>query len=78
MLSKKPKNAPLRSSRLRLVRRNSIVVGLGAIIVFLALLGAGIGADAAGLSDSSKALYGFAASIFGVVVGLLGGEKLAS
>jgi hypothetical protein len=51
---------------------------VGAIVVFLGLLGAGIGTDAAGLEDSSKAIYGFAAGIFGLVVGFLGGEKPAT
>jgi uncharacterized membrane protein len=51
---------------------------VGAVVIFGAIIGAAIGTDAAGLPDSSKALYGFAASIFGVVVGLLGGEKTSS
>jgi hypothetical protein len=46
-----------------------------AVAIFAIVVGAALGADAGGLSDSSKALYGFAASIFGVIVGLLGGEK---
>lgn len=50
---------------------------LAAILIFASVAGAALGADAAGLGDSSKALYGFAASIFGVVVGLLGGESSA-
>jgi hypothetical protein len=50
----------------------------GALLIFAAIVGSAIGADAAGLNDSSKALYGFAATVFGVVVGFLGGEKTAS
>jgi hypothetical protein len=49
-----------------------------AVLIFACIVGAAIGTDAAGLSASSKALYGFAAAIFGVVVGLLGGEKSAA
>jgi hypothetical protein len=48
---------------------------LVAIGIFALVVAAAVGTDAGGLPDSSKALYGFAASIFGVVVGLLGGEK---
>ena len=48
---------------------------LVAVLIFAVVVGAAIWTDADGLSDSSKALYGFAASIFGLVVGLLGGEK---
>jgi hypothetical protein len=51
---------------------------IGALIIFAAVVGCAIGTDAAGLGDSSKALYGFAATIFGVVVGFLGGEKSAT
>lgn len=50
----------------------------GALLIFAAIVGSAIGTDAAGLGDSSKALYGFAATVFGVVVGFLGGEKTAS
>jgi hypothetical protein len=48
---------------------------IAAVIIFAAVAGAALGADAAGLGDSSKALYGFAASILGVIVGVLGGES---
>jgi hypothetical protein len=48
---------------------------VASVIIFAAVAGAALGADAAGLGDSTKALYGFAASIFGVIVGLLGGES---
>jgi hypothetical protein len=51
---------------------------IGAILIFGALVGAAIGSDAAGLADSQKALYGLAASVFGVVIGFLGGEKSAA
>jgi hypothetical protein len=50
---------------------------VAAVVIFACVVGAALGADAAGLSGSSKALYGFAASIFGVIVGLLGGESSA-
>jgi hypothetical protein len=50
---------------------------IGALVIFAVIVGGAAGADAAGLPDSSKALYGFAATIFGLVVGLLGGEKTA-
>ena len=46
-----------------------------AVLIFAAVVGGAVAADATGLPDSSKALYGFSASIFGLVVGLLGGEK---
>jgi len=47
----------------------------GAIVLVLLLAGAGVAAEAADLSESSKALFGFATTVFGVVVGLLTGEK---
>jgi hypothetical protein len=43
--------------------------------IFLAIVVAAIWAESANLADSSKALFGFAATIFGVIVGLLGAEK---
>ncbi len=46
-----------------------------ALIVVAVLIGAGIGTDAASLPDSSKALYALATTAFGIVVGLLTGEK---
>jgi hypothetical protein len=51
---------------------------IGALLVFAAIVGCAIGTDAAGLDDSSKALWGFGATVFGVVVGFLGGEKSAT
>lgn len=48
---------------------------LVALVIFFIVLGAAIGTDAAGLTNSPTALYGFAGSIFGVVVGYLGAEK---
>jgi hypothetical protein len=46
-----------------------------ALLIFLALLGAAIGADAAELKSSPAALYALATTVFGVVVGFLGSEK---
>jgi hypothetical protein len=46
-----------------------------AIIIVAALIGAAIGTDAANLPNSSKALYVIATTAFGIVVGLLTGEK---
>jgi hypothetical protein len=43
--------------------------------IFLALLGIAIGCDASNLTSSTTAVYGLVSSIFGVIVGLLGGEK---
>ena len=51
---------------------------VGAIVIFAVIVVAAIVCEATDLSDSSKALWGFAATIFGVVVGFLGGEKAAS
>lgn len=48
-----------------------------AVLILLIFVGAALWADTAGHSDSSKALYGFATTIMGVVVGLLAGEKSA-
>jgi hypothetical protein len=48
---------------------------LFALAIFLAIVVAAVVTDALKLPDSSKALWGLAASIFGVIVGLLGGEK---
>ena len=55
-----------------LFRTDRFLVALG---IFLAILAAAIVADATNLDDSSKALYGFATTIFGLVVGLISGEK---
>lgn len=49
-----------------------------ALAILLAFVAAAIWADAAGHPDSSKALYGFAATILGLIVGLLTGEKPSS
>jgi hypothetical protein len=46
-----------------------------ALVIFLALLGAAIGTDAAELKSSPAALYALATTVFGVVVGFLGSEK---
>ncbi len=48
---------------------------IGAMVIFGAIVGCAIGTEAAGLADSEKALWGLAGTIFGVVVGFLGGEK---
>lgn len=48
---------------------------LVAMVIFLALLGIAIGCDASGLTSSTTALYSLASSLFGVIVGFLGGEK---
>lgn len=49
-----------------------------ALAIFALIAAGGLIADVANLDDSSKALYGFAATILGVIVGFLGGEKSAS
>jgi hypothetical protein len=46
-----------------------------AVVILVAFVVAAIWTDAAGIDDSSKALYGFATTIMGVIVGLLAGEK---
>jgi hypothetical protein len=51
---------------------------LVALAIFALIAAGGLIADIADLADSSKALYGFAATILGVIVGFLGGEKSAS
>ena len=51
---------------------------IGALVIFGAMVAAAIVTDGTGLDDSSKALWGFAATIFGVVVGFLAGEKSAA
>ena len=48
-----------------------------ALLIFLALLGTAIGCDASGLTTSTTALYSLVASVFGVIVGFIGGEKSA-
>ena len=48
---------------------------VAAIVIFGALVVGAIVTDAAGLVTSSAALYGFAGSVFGIVVGFLGSEK---
>jgi hypothetical protein len=47
-----------------------IALALVAVLVVL-----GIWSDAQGYQDSSKQVFGLAATAFGVIVGLLGGEK---
>jgi hypothetical protein len=46
-----------------------------AVIMFGALVGAGAGTDAAHLTASSAAFFGFAGGVFGVVTAFLGAEK---
>jgi len=48
------------------------------VILFGLLLGGGVATEATGLGGSSQALFGFAGSVFGVVVGFLGSEKSTS
>jgi len=48
---------------------------LVAAAIFLALLGTAIGCDASGLTSSTTAIYSLVSSIFGVIVGVLGGEN---
>jgi hypothetical protein len=60
--------------------RQSLQVGrlLIAMAIVIVLVGAGIWTAAVGLSDPSKSIFGIATTAFGVVVGLLGGEKKSS
>jgi hypothetical protein len=51
---------------------------LVALAIVAALLVGGVIADAADLPNSSKALFGLATTAFGIVVGLLTGEKSGS
>ncbi|HEY1775662.1 MAG TPA: hypothetical protein VGG41_05815 [Solirubrobacteraceae bacterium] len=46
-----------------------------ATIIFAALLGGAITTDATNLTSSSTALYALATTVFGVVIGFLGGES---
>jgi hypothetical protein len=46
-----------------------------ALAIVAVLLGAGVWAEAGNLAASSKALFGLATTAFGIVVGLLTGEK---
>jgi hypothetical protein len=48
---------------------------VGAVLIFAALGAGGAVADAANLTPTSAALFGFAGSVFGVVTALLGSEK---
>ena len=48
---------------------------LVALVLFLVLAGAGAGFDAAHVSTTSAALFGFAGGVFGVVTAFLGAEK---
>lgn len=49
-----------------------------AILIVFAFVGAGIGTNAAGLTTSTASLFALATTAFGIVVGLLGGEKPAT
>lgn len=46
-----------------------------AILIVIAFVGAGIGTDAAGLTTSTASLFALATMAFGIIVGILGGEK---
>jgi hypothetical protein len=46
-----------------------------AILLFAALVGGGIGTDAAHMTASSAAMFGFAGSVFGLVTAFLSTEK---
>lgn len=46
-----------------------------AILIVFAFVGAAIGTDAVGLSTSTTSLFALATTAFGIVVGLLTGEK---
>jgi hypothetical protein len=46
-----------------------------AIVIVAALVGAGIGTNAAGLDAATTALFSLGTTAFGIVVGLLTGEK---
>jgi hypothetical protein len=51
---------------------------VGALVIFALIVVGAIVCEATDLNDSSKALWGFGATIFGVVVGFLAGEKTAT
>ena len=51
---------------------------IGALVIFAVIVVAAIATEATDLDESSTALWGFAATIFGVVVGFLAGEKSAA
>jgi VIT1/CCC1 family predicted Fe2+/Mn2+ transporter len=53
-------------------KATNFLVALGVLLFFVL---AAIVAEAVDLADSSRALYGFATTILGIIVGLLGGEK---
>lgn len=50
----------------------NLVIG---ILIVIAFVGAGIGTNAAGLTTSTTSLFALATTAFGIVVGLLTGEK---
>jgi len=51
---------------------NRMLVALAFVMAFV---GAGIGTEAAGLNNSSKALFGLGSTAFGIIVGIVTGEK---
>lgn len=57
----------------RFITRNFLV----AVAMFFAIVALGAVTELMGLKASSQALWGLAGSIFGVIVGLLGGEQSA-
>ena len=48
---------------------------IGAIVLVMFFVVGGVALDVTDHGDSSKTLFGFASTLFGVIVGLLGGEK---
>jgi len=56
-------------------KTSSFMVALAILGVFVA---GAVVADAVNLDDSSKALYGFATTTLGIIVGLIGGEKTST
>ena len=51
---------------------------LGALAILVVIAIAAIMAERSGLTEGTKALWGLAATVFGVIVGLLGGESTTS
>lgn len=62
------------SPRTQAAELNSTNLVIGILIV-IAFVGAGIGTNAAGLTTSTTSLFALATTAFGIVVGLLTGEK---
>ena len=64
-------SSPQRTQAAELNATNLVI----AILIVIALIGAGIGTNAAGLTTSTTSLFALATTAFGIVVGLLTGEK---